>query len=37
MNSVFMQLRNEFDAEEEYEGKDILATLLHVIKVGFWN
>ena len=33
MNSVYRRLRSEFMAEETYEGSDIHAVILDVIKV----
>ena len=35
MNNVFYMLRNEFEADESYNGADIRAVVLKTIKVNF--
>lgn len=33
MNQVFHDLRGEFELEESYDGRTILGTIMHTIKV----
>lgn len=33
MNQVFQSLRGEFELEESYDGRTILRTIMHTIKV----
>ena len=35
MNNVFYMLRNEFEADESYNGANIRAVVLKTIKVSF--
>ena len=34
MNSVFFQLKGEFDVQEDYSGKEVIATILNVVRVS---
>ena len=34
MNSVYKDLREQFEADESYTGSEVLASILNAIKVG---
>jgi len=33
MNNVFFQLKNEFEPAEEYQGSEVVKTILTVVRV----
>ena len=35
MNNVFFELKNKFEPDESYEGRDVIKEILQTIRVSF--